>query len=90
MPIEITLPPLLQPLAGDLNYVKVTGGTVGECLDNLVNKYPGIKPKLFNRNGKLLNGISIFLNRENIIKDPIEKTVKEGDKIHISFVVLGG
>ena len=90
MAIEIDIPPLLQTLAGDVKRVVTTGNTVGECLDDLVKKYPGIKPKLLNRRGKLLNGINIFLNGENTFPEPLAKTVRSGDKIHIAFIVLGG
>lgn len=90
MAIEITIPPALQPLAGDMKQVAAAGHTVGECINDLIKKYPGIKSKLINRQGRLRNGINIFLNGQNVYLGPLAKTVRDGDKIHIAFTVLGG
>ena len=90
MAIEIVLPPVLQPLVGDTKKIIVSGGTVGECLKNLVEKYPQMKVKLFNKNRKLVNGINIFLNGESFSGELLAKAVQDGDKIHVSFMVLGG
>jgi molybdopterin converting factor small subunit len=90
MAIEIMLPPVLQPLTGDRDKIIASGGTVGECFKNMIEKYPGMRNKLFSRNGNLLNGIIIFLNGENVFPEPLAKTVHDGDKIYVSFMVLGG
>jgi molybdopterin converting factor small subunit len=90
MSVEINLPPVLQALVGDIRQVDVSGGTVGECLADLVKRYPPLKSRLFNRNNKLPNGINIFVNGENAYPEPLAKRVYEGDKIHLSYIVLGG
>jgi molybdopterin converting factor small subunit len=88
--VEINIPPVLQALAGDVRQINVTGSTVGECLEELVKQYPRLKPRLFNRRGKLPNGINIFVNGENTYPETLARRVKEGDKVHISYIVLGG
>ena len=90
MSVEIILPPMLQALTGDVKQFSASGKTLVACLNDLIEKYPEIKPKIFSRSGKLANGVNIFLNRENIPPDSLSKPVHDGDKIHISFVVLGG
>jgi len=90
MSIEINIPPVLQALAGDVRQINVTGSTVGECLEELVKQYPRLKPRLFNQRGKLPNGINIFINGENAYPETLARRVKEGDKVHISYIVLGG
>jgi molybdopterin converting factor small subunit len=90
MTIEINIPPVLQALAGDARKIGVAGSTVGECLKALVKKYPDVKSRLFNKRGRLNNGINIFVNGENAYPEPLAKAVREGDKIHIAFIVLGG
>lgn len=84
------LPPVLQALAGDVKQVACDGKNIGNCLNDLIEKYPPIRPKLFQRRGKLVNGVNIFLNGENIPPGTLSKPVHNGDKIHISFIVLGG
>ncbi|OGO01744.1 MAG: hypothetical protein A2Y90_05045 [Chloroflexi bacterium RBG_13_52_12] len=90
MTTEISIPPVLQALAGDVKQIEISGSTVGECLNALVKMYPQMKPRLFNKQGKLANGINIFLNGENAYPEPLAKPVRDGDKIHIAFIVLGG
>jgi molybdopterin converting factor small subunit len=90
MSIEIILPPVLQPLTGDAKKTIVSGKTVGDCLKNLVKQYREIGAKLFSANGKLLNGINVYLNAESIAGEPLSLPVQDGDKIYISFMVLGG
>lgn len=90
MSVEINLPPLLQALAGGTQKLDVAGSTVQECLEELVKIYPGLNLKLFKNSGELANGVEIYVNREKIYPRPMLKMVKNGDIIHISFVVLGG
>lgn len=90
MTVEINIPPVLQALVDGINRINVSGSTVGECLTEMVKKYPLLKPKIFNKRGKLPNGISIFINRENAYPEPLSRPVVDGDKIYISHIVLGG
>jgi molybdopterin converting factor small subunit len=90
MSIEIILPPLLQPLTGDIKKIVVSGKTIGGCLNSLIQEYPAIGEKLLDRSGKLFNGISVYLNAESIAGEPLALPVQDGDKIYISFMVLGG
>lgn len=90
MAIEINLPPVLQALVGDIRQIDVTGRTVGECLAELVKQYPRLKSRLLKKNNRLPNGINIFINGENTYPEPLAKRVHEGDKVYISYIVLGG
>lgn len=90
MSIEVFIPPVLQALIGDVTRVPTTGQTIGECVNDLVKKHPVLRERLFSRHDKLANGVSIFLNGESAFPEPLAKKVHEGDKIHISFIVLGG
>ena len=73
MAIEINIPPVFQALVGGINRINVSGSTVGECLTEMVNQYPQLKPKLLIKPGKLPNGISIFINNENAYPEPLSQ-----------------
>ncbi len=90
MSVEIFLPPMLQVMAGNVKQVTCTGNTVGNCLNDLIEKYPQIERKLFSRNGKLANGVNVFLNGVNVLPEALSTPALDGDKIHVSFLVLGG
>jgi len=70
--------------------VDVQGKTVGECLGNLVQKYPGLKNELFDKNGKLKNIIEIYLNMASAFPDELAKPTRAGDEIHITILLAGG
>jgi molybdopterin converting factor small subunit len=90
MTVEINIPPVLQALVNGISRIDVNGGTIGECLKEMVQKYPALKPKLYDKNGNLPKGISIFINGTNTYPEPLTKPVRDGDKIHISHIILGG
>jgi molybdopterin converting factor small subunit len=90
MAVEIYIPPVLQALVNGTNRVYVNGATIGECLKETVRKYPALVPKLYGKKGNLLKGVNIFLNGESANPKPLSKPVRDGDKIHIFHIVLGG
>jgi molybdopterin converting factor small subunit len=90
MTVEINIPPVLQALVGGINRIDVGGATIGECFKEMVQKYPVLKPKLFDKRGNLPKGISIFINGASAYPEPLSKPVHNGDKIYISHIVLGG
>ena len=90
MSVAVHIPPSLQPFAGDLGEVPVSGATVGSCLKEMVSLYPQLRGKLFTANGRLLKGINIFINRANIRPGALTTPVSAGDIIHVAYTVLGG
>jgi molybdopterin synthase sulfur carrier subunit len=90
MAVEIIIPPVLQALVNGVNRIDVSGATIDECFKEMVQKYPALKQKLYDKHGKLPKGISIFLNGVSAYPKPLSKPVRDGDKIHISHIVLGG
>ena len=52
--MKIRIPYILRHLTGDIETIETEGQTVGECLGALQDKFPGIKPRLFDEEGLLL------------------------------------
>ena len=73
-----------------LEVVEVDGSTVGECLNHLVGRFPGMEKELFDKKGGLRNIIEIYINLESAYPDELAKHVKDGDEIHITFMLAGG
>jgi molybdopterin converting factor small subunit len=90
MTVEVNLPPLLQTLAGGVKRIDVGGGTVGECLQAIAEKYPAVKARLFTEDGKLAKGLNVYINGENTRSDMLARQVKDGDKIHLAYLIFGG
>ena len=90
MSIEVSIHQALRHLTNSQAMVKVNGNTVGQCLNDLVNQFPGIKPKIFDKKGKLLNYIDIYVNLESSYPEELAMPVKDGDQLHITLIIAGG
>ena len=73
-----------------LEVVEVEGNTVGDCLGHLVKQFPGIQKAIFDKKGKLLNIVEIYLNHQSAYPNELVKPVKDGDEIHLTFMLAGG
>ena len=90
MSVKINIPYLFQHLASGVNAVDVNGSTVGECLRELVERLPQFKELIFDKNGKLLGYIDVYINEESAYPDELAKPVNDGDELHIVNIIAGG
>ena len=90
MSIKINIHRTHRQFTNGLDIVEVDGNTVGACLDNLVRQFPDMGKVLFNKKGKLVNVIEIYLNLKSAYPDELAKQVKDGDNIHITLMIAGG
>jgi molybdopterin converting factor small subunit len=88
--ITVNIHQALRQITNNQATVEVAGTTVGECLTELVQRFPDIKSKLFGKNGKLLNYIDIYVNAESSYPEELAKPVKDGDKLSITLMLAGG
>ena len=86
----INLPAYLQSYADDKESVTVKGKTIQECLSGLIIRFPKLKKMLFDDEGQLHTYVSIFAANEIVYADQLDKPVKEGDTIHILYIIGGG
>jgi molybdopterin converting factor small subunit len=70
--------------------VEVEGQTVGECLRNLLDRYPDLKPQLFDGRGSLQKTVEIYLNMASAYPDELARPTADGDQIHITLMLAGG
>jgi molybdopterin converting factor small subunit len=70
--------------------VEVAGKTVGDCLDHLIEQYPGMREGLFDKKGKLLNVVEVYVNNESAYPEELAKRVQDGDEIHLILMLAGG
>ena len=90
MSIKINISPLLRQYTNNQQVVEVNGNTVGQCLDHLAKQFPRIKQWLFDKNGKVHSHIDIYVNKESTYPDKLAKPVRDGDELHITFLIGGG
>jgi molybdopterin converting factor small subunit len=88
--ITVNIHQALRHITNNQATVEVAGTTVGECLTELVHRFPEIKGKLFDKKGKLLNYIDIYVNAESSYPEELAKPVNDGDKLSITLMIAGG
>jgi hypothetical protein len=55
-----------------------------------VVQFPEMKEMLFDKDGKLLDYISVFISGDVAFEDQIDNPVKDGDILTILYVIGGG
>ena len=90
MSVKINIHPALSYLTNNQDVVEVSGKTVGQCLEQLVTRYPELKGWLFGKNGKLSNVVEIYVNLKSSYPEELAKPVKDGDELSIILVISGG
>ncbi len=88
--MKINISPILYQYTSDRSTAEVDGDTVGQCLDHLVEQFPGSDKALFDKNGKLLNYVDIYVNEESAYPEELVKLVETGDELHIVLTIAGG
>ena len=88
--VQIKIPPFLFHVTKGVKLTKVTGNTVGECLEDFVGQFPPAKKLLFKKDNKLFGHIEIFLNGVSTFPEELEKPVHDGDTIFLLYLLSGG
>jgi molybdopterin converting factor small subunit len=90
MSVRVNIHQNLQDFTNGQVTAEVTGNTVGECLYDLVQQFPGIEARLFDKKGKLLNYVDIYVNLESSFPKELAMPVKDGDELSITLLIVGG
>jgi molybdopterin synthase sulfur carrier subunit len=89
--VVVRLPHRLRDLAGGASVAKARGATVGEAMDDLVSRYPALRPRLRDAAGNLRTWALFFLNDEDISTKQGEQTpLAQGDVLAVVVVAEGG
>ena len=90
MAIKIHIHATHRQFTDGLETVTAEGNTVGECLNHLINQFPGMEKALFARKDKLHNIVEVYLNHASTHPNELVKPVKDGDEIHLVILLAGG
>ncbi|MAU11998.1 MAG: molybdopterin synthase sulfur carrier subunit [Anaerolineaceae bacterium] len=87
---SIRIPTPLRVYTGDEAKVSVSGGTVGEALNDLVNQYPDLQQHLF-QNDKLRSFVNVFIDDEDIrFMDGTDTEIDDDANLRIIPSIAGG
>ena len=89
MTIKISLHTTHRRYTDGKEIIEVEGTTVGECLKDLVKKYPPLDKEIFKK-GRLNSLIEIYIDGASAYPNEMAKPVKEGDEIDLVYMISGG
>jgi molybdopterin converting factor small subunit len=89
MSVELNIPATLLVFEDEGHkdaVLEVNGRTVGECFRQFLANKPTLKKDLFDKTGELDSDIYVFVNNSPAALDPLNKVVKNGDKVKIMYI----
>jgi MoaD family protein len=90
MAVVVKVTATLQKMVGGQRVVEGEGATVGEVIDDLDRKHPGIKDMVM-VDGQIHRFVNIYLNDEDVrFLSQLETPLKAGDVLSILPALAGG
>ncbi|MEO1002962.1 MAG: MoaD/ThiS family protein [Cyanobacteria bacterium J06638_7] len=91
MGIQVLIPTPLQKFTGEEASVELEASSVDGLIEALEGRFPGLKARLCDENGKLRRFLNIYVNSEDIrFLDNQATPLKNGDEVSIVPAVAGG
>ena len=91
MAVRVRLPTVLRSSAAGQSTVDADGSTVGEVVDDLVGRFPGMAGHLKAPDGGLHRFVNVYVNDEDVrYQGGLEAKVGDGDEVSILPAVAGG
>jgi molybdopterin synthase sulfur carrier subunit len=87
----VRIPPVLRQQAGNQKKVEVTGSTVGEALESLLETYPGLREQIFTADGSLNRFVNVYVNGRDVrYEQELATPVGESDEVILLPAMAGG
>jgi len=90
MAVNVSIPTQLRAVTGGDSEAEVDGGTVGEVLDALFDRYDGLRDRIC-EDGDLRRFVNVYVGGEDIrFLGGLDTEVSDGDEVKILPAVAGG
>lgn len=91
MSAKVRIPTPLRKLTNDEELIEVNAATIGEAINELQTRYPGIKERLLDDTGAVRRFVNVYVNEEDIrFLQNQDTKLKSGDEISIIPAIAGG
>jgi MoaD family protein len=88
---RVRIPPVLREHVQDQKEVDASGSTVGELLNDLVGRHPGLREQLFTADGSLHRFVNLYVNGRDVrYLDVLQTPVADTDSVIILPAMAGG
>jgi sulfur-carrier protein len=86
--IRVLIPSQLQAYSGGATSVEVSGCVVGEVLDDLDRRFPGVKFRIIDEQDRIRPHMRLFVGQE--AAPDLAAPLKDGDELLIFGALSGG
>ncbi|HTT09217.1 MAG TPA: MoaD/ThiS family protein [Gammaproteobacteria bacterium] len=86
--MRVLIPSQLQDYTRNESQVEARGGTVGEILDDLDRRFPGIRFRIIDEQDRIRRHLRVFINEEQT--HALETPLKPDDRLIILGALSGG
>jgi molybdopterin converting factor small subunit len=87
----VRFPALMKFYVDNQNEFEVNGSSVAELIENILIRYPALKPHLFDSTGELRRHFNIFVNGVHLRDlEGMETALQKGDKVILMASAAGG
>jgi molybdopterin synthase sulfur carrier subunit len=91
MSVQVRIPTPLRRFTAGAEEVSAAGSTVGHVVEDLEKRFPGMKERLCDEDGRVRRFVNIYVNGDDIrFLNNLETSVKDGDEISIVPAIAGG
>jgi molybdopterin converting factor small subunit len=91
MSIKFKIPKLLQEKTDGAVLIEVQGGSVPECISDLIRRNPGLEGMIMDGEDRILLKWVVYINNQSVLSsNELSYHVKDGDIISLLPMVAGG
>ena len=89
--MKVKIPTQLRSLTDGVAETEANGATVGELIEDLEARHPGLRERLLDEGGALRRFVNVYVNDEDVrFQDGISTPLPEGSSVSIIPAVAGG
>lgn len=91
MSVKVRIPTILRTYTGGASEVTAEGETLAEVLDSLETKYPGIRARVLDENGRLRRFVNVYVGEEDVrFASGLQTPTPDGTQVSVIPAVAGG
>ena len=91
MSVSVRIPTILRTYTGGESEVPASGATLGEVLDDLESRHPGIRARVLDDNGALRRFVNVYVGNEDVrFLDDLATPTPDGVQVSVIPAVAGG
>lgn len=91
MPVTLSLPTVLAPLAGGRRMLEADGATLGAVVSDVARRYPGLAPRLRDESGNPYRFVTFYVNDQDCrFLGGFDAPVQDGDEVAVVPAIAGG